>query len=744
MRTDLLRSEISPAHRILIVDDNASIHTDFRKLLEPPLRCEVEQAECDLFGASSAGTLASPCDEHFDIHSAYQGLEALALVQASIEEGQPYRMAFVDIRMPPGWDGIETIEQLWKVDPNLEVVICSAYSDYSWRQIVTRLGRTDQFLVLRKPFDAIEIRQMAMSLTTKSVLRDVQRRHMEKLAMVIDERTRAIAAAESASKAKSHFLANMSHEIRTPLNGVTGMLELLASTVLDAQQVRYVKGAQSSADCLMSLINGILDFSKIEQGMLELDAIDFELPLLMQDVCEIMAPAAQKAGLEIKCIVDDRLPTWVSGDRNRLRQILLNLVSNAIKFTEEGRVQIEASLLTTDLDTGNITLRIAVSDTGIGIPLERKHRLFQVFSQVDGSTTRRFGGTGLGLALCKRLVELFGGEIGVESEDEVGSTFWFTACIYPAVQEHSTDSRTSDAWKRTPSEDPDNSRIAMSEGADFRVLVAEDYEINQVVVREFLRRFGLECEVVSDGRAALQRARSGEFDLVLLDCQMPLMDGLQVASEVRVIENTGRGLARNGLRIPIVALTANAIAGDKEACLAAGMDDYLTKPMTCQTLTDVLLRWLPVPQPRGASRTVCEPVQRSSICSASMSAAFDAEQLLNQCFGDNELAVELLNMFEVRGEQSLQDLEKALANTDCVAVHHLSHGVKGIAANLCAASLRMSAGQLEHLSGEKMVVLESLKDEIDNFCRDLRGCLEHIPQLRESLQHTGCSVAGID
>ncbi len=199
MRTELLPSEISQAHRILIVDDNASIHTDFRKLLEPPLRCEVEQAERDLFGASSAGTPTSPCDERFDIYSAYQGSEALALVQASIEEGQPYRMAFVDIRMPPGWDGIETIEQLWKVDPNLEVVICSAYSDYSWRQIVTRLGRTDQFLVLRKPFDAIEIRQMAMSLTTKSVLRDVQRRHMEKLAMVIDERTRAIAAAESAS-----------------------------------------------------------------------------------------------------------------------------------------------------------------------------------------------------------------------------------------------------------------------------------------------------------------------------------------------------------------------------------------------------------------------------------------------------------------------------------------------------------------------------------------------------------------
>jgi len=743
MSTELQPSETPSTHRILVVDDNASIHVDFRKLLQPPLRCEVEQAEHDLFGASMVSTPSSPCDERFDIHSAYQGSQALALVQASINDGLPYRMAFVDIRMPPGWDGVETIEQLWKVDPNLEVVICSAYSDYSWRQIVTRLGKTDQFLVLRKPFDSIEIRQLAMCLTKKSVLKDVQRRHLEKLATVIDERTRAIAAAESASKAKSHFLANMSHEIRTPLNGVTGMLELLASTTLDSQQVRFVKGAQSSADCLMSLINGILDFSKIEQGMLELDCIDFDLPLLMHDVCEILAPAAQKGGLEMKCIVDERLPTWVSGDHNRLRQILLNLVSNAIKFTEEGRVQLEACLLATDLDTGNITLRISVSDTGIGIPLDRRHRLFQVFSQVDGSTTRRFGGTGLGLALCKRLVELFDGEIGVESEEEVGSTFWFTARLYPAVKEHPIDSRTTDVWKRTISEGSADSQPAMNENADFRVLVAEDYEINQVVVREFLRRFGLECEVVSDGRAALQRALSGEFDLVLLDCQMPLMDGLQVASEVRLAESKGRGLARNGVRIPLVALTANAIAGDKEACIAAGMDDYLTKPITCQTLTDVLLRWLPVPQPRGTSHTVSEPVRRSSICSASITAAFDAEQLLSQCFGDNELAVELLSMFEMRGEQSLKDLEKALAANDRVAVHHLSHGVKGVAANLCAASLRVSAGRLEYLSGDEMVVLESLKDEIEDFCRDLRACLEHGPQLRESLQDTACNAAVI-
>ena len=263
-------------------------------------------------------------------------------------------------------------------------------SDYSWRQIVNRLGRTDQFLVLRKPFDAIEIRQMAMSLTAKSLLKEQQRQHLKELACVLDDRTRAIEAAESASKAKSHFLANMSHEIRTPLNGVTGMLELLSTTSLDSHQVRYVRGAQTSADCLLSLINGILDFSKIEQGMLELDAVDFDLHHLLRDVCEMMAPAVQKTGLEMHCVTGSRVPRWVSGDRNRLRQILLNLVSNAVKFTEEGRVRTEAELLETDLDTGKMTIRISVSDTGIGIPLDRRHRLFQLFSQVDGSTTSTF------------------------------------------------------------------------------------------------------------------------------------------------------------------------------------------------------------------------------------------------------------------------------------------------------------------------------------------------------------------
>jgi signal transduction histidine kinase/HPt (histidine-containing phosphotransfer) domain-containing protein len=735
MSTYVSPSASSQKNRILIVDDNAAIHLDFRKLLSSNDEGDLTQAELDLFGETTAALPGSTAATQYLIDSAYQGEEALALVEKAMEEGCPYRMAFVDIRMPPGWDGIDTIERLWKVDPQLEVVICSAYSDYSWRQIVTRLGRTDQFLVLRKPFDAIEVRQLALSLTAKSALRDVQLRHMEKLARVVNERTRAISAAESASRAKSNFLANMSHEIRTPLNGVTGMLELLSSTTLDEQQQRYVHGAQSSADCLMSLINGILDFSKIEQGMLELDPVDFNLHQLIHDVADIMAPAARKSGLEIVCELSPDLPRWVSADNSRLRQILLNLVSNAVKFTEKGRVSIEAQKQYTDI--GDLMVRIAVSDTGIGIPVDRRHRLFKLFSQVDGSTTRRFGGTGLGLALCKKLVELFGGEIGVESESEKGSTFWFTVCLQPPSEEHPEEKAESSGVTGLIRTEP----LAEQSSRDFRVLVAEDYEINQVVVREFLRRFGLECEIVGDGQVAVDRAKSGEFDMILMDCQMPLMDGLQAARIIRDAETPDHGLSRNGKRIPVIALTANAVAGDREECLEAGMDDYLTKPITCQALTNMLLRWMPTPQSKGLEPIPNEAAPRVCVGSASVAEAFDVEQLLSQCFGDSDLAIELLNMVELRGRQSLRDLEEAIAGNNRLAVQHLSHGVKGVAANLCALRLRESAGALERRSMDESVVLKSLLDEIHDFRTDLMLCLESVPHTRQTLHPELCETA---
>ncbi|MGE3778797.1 MAG: histidine kinase dimerization/phospho-acceptor domain-containing protein, partial [Pirellulaceae bacterium] len=372
-----------PRHRILIVDDNPSIHEDIRKILAAPDDDGLRSAEQELFGEPATSPPPAEGPDDLELVSAYQGAEALERVEQSLRDGRPFAMALVDVRMPPGWNGIETIERLWQADPRLEVVICTAYSDYSWRDIVGRLGRNDRFLILKKPFDGIEVRQLALTLTSKWRLRRLEEQQVEVLERAVEERSADLRAAkdaaEHASRAKSEFLANMSHEIRTPLNGVAGMLELLSGTELDSAQLRYLRGAQTSANCLQHLVNDILDFSKVEAGKMELDPTEFDLHVMIEDVAEIVAPRAQQKGVEICCDLPDDLPPLVLGDADRLRQILLNLASNAVKFTERGQVVLRAALVERSGEEG--LLRFEVSDTGIGIPDNRRDRLFKLFSQ---------------------------------------------------------------------------------------------------------------------------------------------------------------------------------------------------------------------------------------------------------------------------------------------------------------------------------------------------------------------------
>jgi len=269
-------------HRILLVDDNQAIHEDIRKILQDAAPDALLAAEAELFGDTPPDSAsATSCDVTFLIESALQGQQALSLVEQAAARGERYSMAFVDVRMPPGWNGIETIQHLWQVDPDLEVVICTAYSDYSWREIVTQLGKTDRFLVLKKLFEAVEVRQLALTLSTKAALRKAQQLQLNHLERAVEERSTelraAIDAAEQGSRAKSEFLANMSHEISTPLNGIVGMLELLSHTELSGQQRRYIQGAETSVDCLLGLINDVLDFSKIEAGRIELEPLSFNL-----------------------------------------------------------------------------------------------------------------------------------------------------------------------------------------------------------------------------------------------------------------------------------------------------------------------------------------------------------------------------------------------------------------------------------------------------------------------------------
>ena len=383
--------------------------------------------------------------------------------------------------------------------------------------------------------------------------------------------------AELANRAKSEFLANMSHEIRTPMNGVIGMTSLLLAGTLSEKQREYAKMVHTSGEILLKLINDILDFSKIEAGKLDLEDLDFDLPALLQELGELLTIRAHSKGLQFSCCIAPGTPSQLRGDPNRLRQVLLNLAGNAIKFTPDGEVTVRASLTASTADSRIV--RFAVEDTGIGIPADKQALLFSKFSQVDASTSRHYGGTGLGLAISKQLVQLMGGEIGVSSSVGCGSEFWFTACF------------ASPSAKAAGMAPPAHHPTAMrSHWPSLRVLLAEDNLINQKVASGYLHNMGLPVDVVANGEEAVEAIAQLAYDLVLMDMQMPGMDGLEATRLIRAAD----GAALNP-GLPIIAMTANAMQGDRELCLEAGMNDYVSKPITPASLALVLERWLPAP-----------------------------------------------------------------------------------------------------------------------------------------------------
>lgn len=510
------------------------------------------------------------------------------------------------------------------------------------------------------------------------------RRMNQRNEAITSELAESLQAAEKANQAKSDFLANMSHELRTPMNGVIGMATLLADTQLSDEQKDYVQAITGSAEALRTLLCDILDISKIEAGALTLENIPYYFHETVRETLRLLRPLADIKGIDLRLSISGDIPPAVWGDPGRVRQVVTNLVGNAVKFTDSGSVQVSVEMQPSSGD-----MLIAVADTGIGIPADKLINIFDKFTQADASITRKYGGTGLGLAITKQLVNLMGGAIDVTSAPGQGSTFWFTLPLRAASAD---DMRHLETVQDAGSDESARLPIALA-----RALIVEDYPVNQVFARKLLHKFGFtNIDLTENGTQALAACDKNRYDIIFMDCQMPELDGFQTTAQLR-----GRGL-----RTPIVAMTANAMIGDRERCLKAGMDDYISKPLRIDLLRKILQRWF----------VLGDGVKAISAGVDSADAAVDMDQLRSFTDGDAEEERLLVTLFTDQAQLSLKAMDEALASNNNETWRSAAHRLKGSSGNLGAKKLSHLCKRAElnaqAADPEKVAMLANIRGEL--------------------------------